>query len=72
MLRMELPGKRKWGTPKRRFMDPVREDMAVVEVTEEDADDRTKWRQKSAVATPNEQPKKDEEEWRLMQELAEA
>ena len=26
-----------------RFMDGVREDMAVVEVTEEDVDDRTKW-----------------------------
>ena len=41
MLRMELPGKRKRGTPKRRFMDAVREDMAVVEVTEKDAEDRT-------------------------------
>ena len=25
-------------------MDAVREDMAVVEVTEEDTEDRTKWR----------------------------
>ena len=38
--------------PKRRYrciyglMDAVREDMAVVEVTEEDAEDRTKWRWK--------------------------
>ena len=32
-LRMELPGKRKRGRPKRRFMDAVREDMAVAEVT---------------------------------------
>ena len=44
MLRMELPGKRKRGRPRRRFMGAVREDMAVVEVTEEDAHDRTKWR----------------------------
>ena len=44
MLRMELPGKRKRGSPKRRFMDAVREDMTVVEVTEEDAEDRTEWR----------------------------
>ena len=42
MLRMELPGNGKRGRPKRRFMDAVREDMAVVEVTEEDADDRIK------------------------------
>ena len=41
MLRMELPGKRKWGRSKRRFMDAVKEDMAMVEVTE-DAEDRTK------------------------------
>ena len=38
MLRMELPGKTKRGRPKRRFMDAVREDTAVVEVTEEDAE----------------------------------
>ena len=30
MLRMELPGKRKRGRPKRRLMDAVREDTAVV------------------------------------------
>ena len=46
MLRMDLAGKRKWGRPKRRFMDAVREDVAVVEVTEEDTEDRTKWRWK--------------------------
>ena len=37
---MELPGKRKRGRPKRRFMDVVKEDMAEVEVTEEDTVDR--------------------------------
>ena len=36
MLRMELPGKRKRGRPTRRFMDVVKEDMAEVEVKEED------------------------------------
>ena len=46
MLRMELPGKRKTGRAKTRFMDAVREDMAVVEVTEEDAEGRNKWRWK--------------------------
>ena len=49
MLRMELPGKRKRGRPKRRFMDVVKEDMAEVEVTEED----TTGEGKSAVATPD-------------------
>ena len=38
MLRMELPGKMKRGRPKRRFMDVVKEDMAEVEVTEEDTE----------------------------------
>ena len=32
MLRMELPGKRKRGRPKRRFMDVVKEDVAEVEI----------------------------------------
>ena len=43
MLRMELPGNRKRGRPKRRFMDVVKEDMAEVEVTEEDTVDRNNW-----------------------------
>ena len=43
---MELPGKRKQKRQKRRFIDAVKEDMAVVQVTEEDAEDRTKWRWK--------------------------
>ena len=38
---MELPGKRKRGKPKRRFMDVVKEDMAEVEVTEKDTEDRS-------------------------------
>ena len=51
---MELPGKRKWGRPKRRFMDVVKEDMAEVEVTEEDTEDRNNWRWKiPSVATPD-------------------
>ena len=37
------------GRPKRMYMDAVREDMAVVEVTEEDAEDRTKWRWKISI-----------------------
>ena len=46
MLRMELPGKRKRGRPKRRFIDVVKEDMAEVKVTEEDIEDRSNWRWK--------------------------
>ena len=52
MLRMELPGKRKRGRPKRRFMDVVKEDMAEVEVMEEDAVDRNNWRRKIRCGDP--------------------
>ena len=41
MLRMELTGKRKRGRSKRRFMDAMREVMAVAEMMEKDAEDRT-------------------------------
>ena len=40
------------GRPKRRFMDAVREDMAVVEVTEEDTEDRTEWRWRVHCGNP--------------------
>ena len=43
---MELPGKRKRGRPKRWFMEVVKEDMAEVDVTEEDTEDRNNWRRK--------------------------
>ena len=52
MLRMELPGKMKRGRPKRRFMDVVKEDMAEVEVTEEDTLDRNNWRRKIRCGDP--------------------
>ena len=52
MLRVELPGKRKRGRPKRRFIDVVKEDMAEVEVTEEDTEDRNNWRWKICCGDP--------------------
>ncbi|XP_063849720.1 uncharacterized protein LOC135094103 [Scylla paramamosain] len=44
MLDMDLPGRRKRGRPKRRFMEAVKGDMQVVGVTEEDTEDRAYWR----------------------------
>ena len=44
ILRLDLTENRKRGRSKRRFMDAVREEMAVVEVTEEDAKNRAEWR----------------------------
>lgn len=32
ILRLELPGKRPRGSPKRRFMDVIKEDMRVIGV----------------------------------------
>ncbi|XP_013866635.1 uncharacterized protein LOC106519479 [Austrofundulus limnaeus] len=52
MLRMELPGRRPRGRPKRRFMDGVKEDMKVVGVREEDAEDRVTWKQKTHCGNP--------------------
>ena len=40
MMEMELPGKRKRGRPKRRFLDVVKEDMKEVGAKEIDIEDR--------------------------------
>ena len=44
MMEMELPGKRKRGRPKRRFLDVVKEDMGEVGAKEKDVEDRKTWR----------------------------
>ena len=44
MMEMELPGKRKKGRPKRRFLDVVKEDMEEVGAKEMDIEDRKMWR----------------------------
>ena len=65
MLRMELPGKRKRGRPKRRFTDAVIEDMAEVEVMEEDTEDRNNWRRKIRCGDPRWGKPKEEEVQRI-------
>ena len=52
MMRMELPGKRKLRRPKWRFMGVVKEDMAEVEVMEEDTEDKNNWRKKIRFGDP--------------------
>ena len=44
MMEMELPGKRRRGRPKRRFLDVVKEDMGEVGAKEMDVEDRKVWR----------------------------
>ena len=41
VMEMELPGKRKRGRPKRRFLDVVKEDMGKVGGRETDIENRT-------------------------------
>ena len=63
MTNVTRPGKRKPVSPKKRFVDAVRDDMAVVDVTEEDADDRTEWKWTICSGDPwREKPKEEEEE----------
>ena len=44
MLEMDLPGRRRRGRPKRRFMDAVKEDMQMMGAVEEEVQDRARWR----------------------------
>ena len=44
MIEMELPGKRKRGRPKRRFLNLMKEDMGEIGAKETDVEDRTVWR----------------------------
>ena len=50
MMEVELPGKRKRGRPKRRFLDAMKEDMGEVGAKETDVENRTAWR-RMIVAT---------------------
>ena len=52
MLQMSIPGKRRRGRPKRRFLDGVREDMERADVTVEDANDRAGWRKAICCGDP--------------------
>ena len=52
VLRMALPGKRKKGRPKRRYMDALVEDMRAAGVQERDTQDRIKWRQAIRCGDP--------------------
>ena len=44
VMEMELPGKRRRGKPKRRFLDVVKKDMGEVGAKETDVEDRKMWR----------------------------
>ena len=44
MMEMELPGKRRRGRPKRRFLNVVKKDIGEVGAKEADVKDRKVWR----------------------------
>ena len=44
VMAMEVPGKRRRGRPKRRWLDSIRNDLSERELSREDAQDRAKWR----------------------------
>ena len=62
MMEMAVPGKRKRGRPRRRWMDLVREVMERVGAKEGDEVDRVKWRLLLRCTTPSKEKPKEEEE----------
>ena len=44
--------KRKWGRPKRRWIDCTKDDMEAMGLTEEDAQDRALWKAKIHIGDP--------------------
>ena len=49
---MELPGKRRRGRPKRMWLDNIRNDLSEKELSEEDVQDRVKWRRPIRIIDP--------------------
>ena len=53
MMRLEPPDKRPRGSPKKRFMDVLKEDTKLVGVKEDNAEeDRVRWRQRICCGDP--------------------
>ena len=44
VLRMEVAGNHPRGRPKKSWMDNVKEDLRMLNLKEEDAEDRDRWR----------------------------
>ena len=53
MIKMAIPGKRRRGRPKRRWMDLVREDLEMVGAREGDKVDRVLWTRLSRCGDPD-------------------
>ena len=52
MMKIEIPGKRTRGKPRRRWNDNIKEDMKKAGVSEEEAEDRVRWRTVTRCCDP--------------------
>ena len=59
MLQMELSGKRFRGRQKRRFRYGIYEDMIIVGLSVEDANDSASWREAICCGDPNQEKPKE-------------
>ncbi|MCJ8728463.1 hypothetical protein PDJAM_G00004720 [Pangasius djambal] len=66
-LDMELPGRRRTGRPKRRYMDVINEDMKLVGASVEGAEDRDRWRVMIHCGDPRREKPKEEDGNKLKQ-----
>ena len=62
VMKRDLPGKRKRGRPKRRFLDIVKENMGKVGAREKAIENRTLWRSMIRCNYPDQREKPKEEE----------
>ena len=52
MMEMELPGRRRRGRARRRFLDVVKEDIVEVDAKETEVEDRMVWRKITRCGDP--------------------
>ena len=52
MMKIKIPGKRTRGRPQRRWNDNIKEDMKKAGVSEEEAEDRMRWRTVTRCCDP--------------------
>ena len=52
MMKIEIPGKRTRGRPRRRWNDNIKEDMKKMDVNEEEAENRMRWRTTTRCCDP--------------------
>ena len=69
VMGMEVPGNRRRGRPKRRWLDSIRNDLSERKLSGEDAHDRPRWRRLTRHIDPIKVGKDEEEECKLCSPL---